>query len=140
MSATCGRYAARVRRVACRDMSTAFCSRRSSGRFSAAVSMLASGVDGSRVIVSLSSSASVMSLLTGRPHNWQSSILASDRPLSTCVRAISASFTFTLTFSPSARVATPSFIILSTSPLSLVTRSRKLLASRCLCFSDTTVQ
>ena len=52
-------------------------------------------------------SASVMSDSTGIPQVWHRSILARERPSSTCVTAISASFTFTSTFRPSALVATP---------------------------------
>ena len=70
------------------------------------------------------SSESVMRDSIGIPQSWHKSILASDSPSSTCVTCISASFTFTFTFSPSARVATPSFIIFSTSLSSFFTRVR----------------
>ena len=103
--------------VVWRDMSTVFDSMRSSGRDNMATLMASSAlrVTGDRVRDGSdgadSSSARRMSVSIGRPIIWQSSMRESVRPSFTCCRVISASFTFTLTLSPSLRVATPSAII-----------------------------
>ena len=81
-----------------------------------------------------------ISVSMGSPICLQSSIFDNTRPSFTFCSVISASFTFTLTLSPSLRVATPSAIIFCTSLSSFCTTARKLSASRCLYFSDTTCQ
>ena len=85
-----------------------FCSIFSSGRLSQAICTSAFDVTAGAAIFSLSSSARVMGSPTGSPQSWQSSIFESTSPSLTLVQAISASFTLTLTLSPSLLVATPS--------------------------------
>ena len=140
VSPTCGRYPARAILVFCFVRLTAWLSICSSGRF---CKSQYPGVPSAVTVYGAASEAfvsSVNSLSSLMPHSWHSSIRASDRPFSTFVLVISASFSATSTFRPSARVATPSRIITCTSLFSFFTNSRKLSANSFLCVSETTSQ
>ena len=80
------------------------------------------------------------SLSSGIPQRCANSILASARPLVAFVRLICASFSFTLTFIRSPRVATSAATISSTSCVSVSSSALYCSANSFLCFTLTTCQ